>query len=332
MQLDTNMNKNKIVVITGGAGFIGSCVARHLNDKGIGQLVLVDDLRHSEKWKNLVGKKFLDYIQKDQLFDWLNGRESSIGAFIHLGACSDTMETNGSYLVENNYKFSIRLAEYALTHQHRFIYASSAATYGDGSKGFEDKEQAIFELQPLNMYGFSKQLFDQWAYQEGVLDKLVGLKYFNVFGPNEYHKGRMASAVSKMVPQILQGEKVKLFKSSNPHLYADGEQKRDFIYVKDAVRMTCAFLENSAGGLYNIGSGVPSTWNELTTAVFHALNLAPQIEYVDMPADLINKYQNYSRAEMAKTKGVLKEQAEVEPLKQSVADYVQNYLVNNSRW
>ncbi|MBA2367492.1 MAG: ADP-glyceromanno-heptose 6-epimerase [Candidatus Protochlamydia sp.] len=326
------MNKKKVVVITGGAGFIGSCAARYLNDQGMDKLVLVDDLRHSEKWKNLVGKKFLDYIQKDKLFDWLNGRESLIGAFIHLGACSDTMESNGSYLVENNYRFSIRLAEYALQHGHRFIYASSAATYGDGSKGFEDEESDLFELQPLNMYGFSKQLFDQWAYQEGVLDKLVGLKYFNVFGPNEYHKGRMASAVYKMAPQILQGEKVKLFKSSNPKLYADGEQQRDFIYVKDAVRMTCAFLENSAGGLYNIGSGIPSTWNELAIAVFHALKIEPQIEYVDMPADLINKYQNYSRAEMSKTKRVLKELAQVGTLQNSVDDYVQNYLLSFKRW
>lgn len=323
---------DQLIVITGGAGFIGSGVVRYLNDMGLNNLIIVDELRHSEKWKNLVGKQFVDIIPKSQLFDWLVGKESFIEAFIHLGACSDTMETNASYLLENNYRYSVRLAEYALKNDQRFIYASSAATYGDGAKGFVDDMSQLYTLQPLNMYGFSKQLFDQWALNEGVLDKLVGLKYFNVFGPNETHKGRMASAITRMVPQILKGEKVRLFKSTDPSRFADGEQRRDFIYVKDAVRMTCAFLTNDAGGIYNIGSGQASTWNELAHAVFKALDRPTQIEYIDMPPELVNKYQNYSRADMQKTTQVLKDQVTCMSLEDSVADYVKNYLVPEKTW
>lgn len=323
---------DQLIVVTGGAGFIGSGVVRHLNDKGLTNLIIVDELRKSEKWKNLVGKKFADVISKSQLFDWLKGKESLIEAFIHLGACSDTMETDASYLLENNYRYSLKLAEYALKHGHRFIYASSAATYGDGSKGFVDDISQLYDLQPLNMYGFSKQLFDQWALSEGVLDKLVGLKFFNVFGPNEGHKARMASAITRMVPQIQSGEKVRLFKSTEPAKFSDGEQKRDFIYVKDAVRMACAFLNNDAGGIYNIGSGKASTWNELALAVYQALGCKPQIEYIDMPPELVNKYQNYSRADMSKTEKVLKNEINCMPLTDSVADYVRNYLMTGKAW
>jgi ADP-L-glycero-D-manno-heptose 6-epimerase len=323
---------DQLIVITGGAGFIGSGVVRYLNEMGMKNLIIVDELRHSEKWKNLVGKQFVDVIPKSQLFTWLIGKESLIEAFIHLGACSDTMETDASYLLENNYRYSVRLAEYALKNNQRFIYASSAATYGDGSKGFVDDQNNLFELQPLNMYGFSKQMFDQWAFNEGVLNQLVGLKYFNVFGPNEAHKGRMASAITRMVPQIIKGEKVKLFKSTEPARFADGEQKRDFIYVKDAVRMTCAFLTNDVGGIYNIGSGRASTWNELANAVYQALDRPSQIEYIDMPAELVNKYQNYSKADMTKTHKVLKEATQCMSLEDSVSDYVRHYLVQGKTW
>lgn len=320
----------QLIVVTGGAGFIGSGVVRHLNDQGYHNILIVDELRQSEKWKNLVGKKFVDVLAKSQLFDWLEGKASQIKAFLHLGACSDTMEADASYLLENNYRYSVKLAEYALKHGHRFIYASSAATYGDGAHGFVDDVAQLYELQPLNMYGFSKQLFDQWALNQGVLDKIVGLKFFNVFGPNEAHKGRMASAITRMVPQILKGEKVKLFKTTEPGRFSDGEQKRDFIYVKDAVRMACAFLDNVAGGLYNIGSGNASTWNELAIAVFDALNRPPQIEYIDMPAELVSKYQNYSRADMKRTGQ--KVDIHCMSLKESVADYVRNYLVPGKLW
>lgn len=323
---------DQLIVVTGGAGFIGSCMVRYLNDLGLNNILVVDELGSSEKWKNLVGKKFYHLLDKHQLFSWLEGRESLIGSFIHLGACSDTMETDASYLLENNYQFSVRLAEYALTHDKRFIYASSAATYGDGSKGFVDDQDQIYDLNPLNMYGYSKQLFDQWASNEGVLDKLVGLKYFNVFGPNEHHKGRMASAITRMVPQIQRGERVKLFKTTDPARFKDGEQKRDFIYVKDAVRMTHAFLENEKGGIYNIGSGVASTWNELASAVYTAMGLPTQIEYIDMPVELVSKYQNYSRAEMTKTAQALKDKVVCMDLKDSVSDYVKNYLLPGKLW
>lgn len=323
---------DQLIVITGGAGFIGSGIVRYLNDKGMKNLIIVDELRHSEKWKNLVGKQFVDVLSKSQLFQWLIGKESLIEAFIHLGACSDTMETDAGYLLENNYRYSVRLAEYALKNEQRFIYASSAATYGDGSKGFIDDQQNLFELQPLNMYGFSKQLFDQWAFNEGVLDQLVGLKYFNVFGPNEAHKGRMASAITRMVPQILKGEKVKLFKSTDPSRFADGEQKRDFIYVKDAARMTCAFLTNEAGGIYNIGSGQASTWNDLAHAVYAALDRPSQIEYIDMPPELVSKYQNYSRADMTKSGKILKDAIKCMSLESSVSDYVRQYLIPGKSW
>jgi len=258
---------DQLIVITGGAGFIGSNVIRHLNNSGIDNIVVVDELGTDDKWKNLLGKRFYLILEKEELFDWLKDRESEIEAFIHLGACSDTMEKDASYLLQNNTRFSMRLADYALRHGHRFIYASSAATYGDGSAGFSDDISQLDRLQPLNMYGYSKHLFDQWLYNRGVLDKVVGLKYFNVFGPNEGHKAHMASAVFHTLPIAQKEGVVKLFKSDLPK-YADGAQQRDFIYSKDAARMTCAFLENDATGLFNIGRGEPTTWNQLAGAIF----------------------------------------------------------------
>ena len=194
----------------------------------------------------------MSFQSNSGLFAWLEGKQSQIEAFIHLGACSSTVETDASYLLENNYRFSVRLAEYALENNHRFIYASSAATYGDGSLGFSDDESRLNALHPLNMYGYSKHLFDLWLKNEKALDKVVGLKYFNVFGPNEMHKKRMASAITHILPTAQNEGVVRLFKSSEPDRFKDGEQKRDFIYVKDAARMTCAFLENDAAGIFNI--------------------------------------------------------------------------------
>lgn len=273
----------KYVVVTGAAGFIGSCAVRHLNDLGYENLILVDDIEKTEKWKNLIGKKFNTILSKHQLFDWLVGKQKDIRAFIHLGACSDTLEADGDYLLENNYRYTVRLAEYALENDIRFIYASSAATYGDGSLGFSDHHDLLEELKPLNLYGFSKHLFDLWAKRQGVLDKIVGLKYFNVFGPNEHHKGRMASMVYKMLTPAKHEGVIHLFRSSDPDRFSHGDQCRDFIYVKDAVKMTCDFLQNDIAGIFNIGSGVPTTWNHLASALFQALSKPAKIEYIDMP-------------------------------------------------
>lgn len=323
---------DQLIIVTGGAGFIGSGVIRELNNKGIFNIIVVDELGHSTKWKNLVGKRILDVIEKEKFFDWLQGKEDIIEAFIHLGACTSTVETDASYLLENNYRFTVRLAEYAITNNHRFIYASSAATYGDGSLGFQDNESMLENLQPLNMYGFSKQLFDLWVKNQGVLDKVVGLKFFNVFGPNEAHKGRMASAIAHIVPTAQKDGVVRLFKSSDLKNFSDGGQKRDFIYVKDAARMVVAFLENDATGIYNIGSGQANTWNDLAKAVFASLGKPMKIEYIDMPQDLVGIYQNYTCADMTKTARVLKSAAQCVPLEASVKDYVQNYLLSDRTW
>ncbi len=325
-----------LLVITGAAGFIGSCCTRYLNDRGFSNLLLVDDIKQTEKWKNLLGKKCVDFISRHDLFKWLEGRQNDVEAFIHLGACSDTMETDGNYLMENNFRYTLRLAEYALKHGQRFIYASSAATYGDGSLGFSDDHALLEQLKPLNLYGFSKAFFDLWAKQQGVLDQLVGLKYFNVFGPNENHKGRMASMVYKMLPIAQQEGAIRLFKSSEPSRFGDGDQCRDFIYVKDAVRMTCDFLENEAGGIFNIGSGVTTTWNALAKAVFKALDKPAKIEYIDMPSDLAGQYQNYTCSDMRKFKEQMSLPAGRQPceytVEDGVVDYVRNYLLKGERW
>ncbi len=323
---------DQLIVITGAAGFIGSCLVRHLNDLGITNIVIVDDFGKAEKWKNTVGKKFADVVSRHQLFSWLDGREALIEAFIHLGACSTTTETNVDYLMDNNYRFSQRLVQYAMKNQQRFIYASSAATYGDGAEGFADDQNKLDTLRPLNAYGLSKHFFDLWLKREGLLDQVVGLKYFNVFGPNEWHKGRMASAILHMLPTAQKEGVVRLFKSSEPNLYADGEQKRDFIYVKDAVRMTAAFLQNDAYGIFNIARGVAATWNDLAAAVFKAIGKPCQIEYIPMPQDLIGKYQNFSCADMQKTKKALKGDVRCMPFEDSIIDYVRNHLLPGKTW
>jgi ADP-L-glycero-D-manno-heptose 6-epimerase len=324
----------KKMIVTGAAGMIGSGVVRYLNDRGYKDLILVDDLKSGDKWKNLVGKQFIDLISRHQILEWLKGRESEIGAVFHLGACSDTMESNADYLMENNFRFSVRLAEWALSHNKRFIYASSAATYGDGSLGFADDESALEELRPINMYAFSKHLVDLWMKREGVLSRVVGLKYFNVFGPNEYHKGRMASMVLKMTDKAKTEGVIGLYKSNDPARFADGDQCRDFIYLKDAVKATCSFIEpgfETASGIFNVGLGKATTWNELAFALFSALGKKPNIQYVEMPASLSGQYQNYTCAQLGKLHQLFKGLSWT-PIPRAVEEYVQKYLMLGARW
>ncbi len=319
---------DQLIVVTGGAGFIGSGVIRHLNEMGLSNIVVVDELGHDEKWRNLVGKQFAEIVDKNELFSWLQGRQSEVEAFIHLGACSSTVETDASYLLENNYRYTQRLCEYAIENDIRFIYASSAATYGDGSNGFSDNHEGLEALRPLNMYGYSKHLFDLWAKRNDLLDTIVGLKYFNVFGPNEAHKGRMASAITFLLPQAIETGKVRLFASSDPDRYPDGGQLRDFIYVKDVARMTCEFLTNDLAGIFNIGSGQASTWNQLASGVFKGLRREESIEYFKMPDDLIGKYQNYTCADMSKESSL----QGARPLEEAVVEYVRDYLMEDKLW
>lgn len=331
------MGKESLIVITGAAGLIGSGLVRYLNDRGHTNLVLVDDLKESDKWKNLVGKQFVNLISRHKIFDWLIGKESTIDAVVHLGACSDTVETNADYLMENNFRFTVRLAEWALQANKRFVYASSAATYGDGSLGFDDDETKLEMLKPMNMYAFSKQLVDLWMKREGVLNKVVGLKYFNVFGPNEYHKGRMASMVLKMMHKAQNEGTIHLYKSNDPK-YADGGQMRDFIYVKDVVKMTYAFLRpqyRTVCGLYNVGLGKPTTWNTLAHALFKSLKKRSNIVYIDMPPELGRQYQQFTCANMDKFHKIFSSDPEnvtTMPIEESVAEYVQKYLMESARW
>ncbi|MHC4573472.1 MAG: ADP-glyceromanno-heptose 6-epimerase, partial [Planctomycetota bacterium] len=270
-----------MILVTGGAGFIGSALIAGLNQRRVSDILVVDRLGTDERWKNLRGLSFADYVEKDDFLEMvLAGKApSGIEAVLHMGACTDTTETDASFLIKNNYEYSKLLAQWATDANIRFIYASSAATYGDGSAGFSDDEKQIEKLRPLNMYGYSKQLFDLWARRTSLLTKTVGLKYFNVFGPNEYHKGEMRSFVLKAFEQVNARGWVGLFKSHNPR-YADGEYVRDFIYIKDAVDTTLFFLDNPAvGGLFNIGTGKTRTWNDLVKAVFAAMDKKPNIKY-----------------------------------------------------
>ncbi len=320
-----------MIIVTGGAGFIGSAVVAELNSRGATDILIVDHIESvdSPKLKNLRPLSYSDLEDKVSFRQKVNSGamdREKISALIHMGACSSTTETDAEYLLDNNFLYSRDMAEFAARGGIRFLYASSAATYGDGSKGYADDEDRLQELQPLNLYGESKHLFDVWAKEKGVLEKAAGFKFTNVFGPNESHKGEMRSVVNKAYSQVLETGKIKLFKS---HLdeYADGEQKRDFIYVKDAVDMVLHFLGSWNPGLYNVGSGRAETWNSLAEAVFDAMDMKPDTEYVEMPEKLKGKYQYYTRAEMAKIRDRGAYSGSARPLKEAVDDYIRNYLV-----
>lgn len=320
-----------MILVTGGSGFIGSALIAELNARGYDDIFVVDILGQDERWKNLRNLRFSDYMESEDFSQMVTDSEVEldIDAVIHLGACSDTTEQDCSYLVRNNYEFSKLLAGWAMEIGARFIYASSAATYGDGSHGFEDNEDALSDLVPLNMYGYSKHMFDLWCKRQGLLDKFVGLKYFNVFGPNEYHKGEMRSFVLKAYEQIKASGRVKLFKSYRQD-YENGGQLRDFIYIRDAVAMTLFFLERpDTAGVYNVGTGKARSWNDLAAAVFKAMDRPVNIEYIDMPEILRDKYQYFTQADMTKIREAGWEE-KTTPLEDAVVDYVRNYLAKDA--
>jgi len=317
---------NKTIIVTGAAGFIGRNVVEGLNRRGLTQLLLVDELGTDEKWQNLLGLRYEDLISPDQFLDMIeDGEVPESSACIHLGACSATTEKDADYLLENNYRYTRTVCQWSLENSVRFVYASSAATYGDGSLGYNDDDAVTPNLRPLNMYGYSKQMFDLWALQHGLFDRIVGLKYFNVYGPFEEHKGEMRSLVQKAYHQILNKGYLELFKSHHPD-YRDGEQKRDFVYVRDAVDVTLFFaLDSSKGGLFNCGGGEARTWLDLAHALFKAMGRTPDIRFIDMPEILKKKYQYFTQADSAKLSraGYSKPFASVE---EGVGDYVRTHL------
>lgn len=290
------------VILTGGAGFIGSCLLWKLNQKGISDILVVDHLGNSLKWRNLINKNFKDYMEKDGFLRLILDEkiDRDIDMIIHLGACTSTTELDASYMIENNYIYSKELAKWAVKNKKTFLYASSAATYGSGEEGYSDYDKVSLMLKPLNIYGYSKQLFDLWVLQNRLQEEFVGFKFFNVFGPNEYHKDEMMSVIAKSFGKVVKEGKIKLFKSYRED-YADGEQKRDFIYVKDAIEVIYYFIEHpDKKGIFNVGTGQARTWNELASALFAALDMELKIEYIEMPEYLRDRYQYYTQADMNK--------------------------------
>ena len=318
-------NRHSTIVITGAAGFIGSALAWELNRRGKHNLLLVDQLGHSEKWRNLVPLRFRDYLEKGDFLEAIRGGRLDgldVEAVFHMGACSSTTQSDASYLVKNNFEYSQVLARWCLDRARpvRFIYASSAATYGNGEQGYADDHGKLTTLRPLNAYGYSKQMFDLWNQAHGQLDRVVGLKFFNVYGPNEYHKGDMRSMVVKAYEQIRDKGRVSLFKSHRPD-YRDGEQLRDFVYVKDAVDMALFFLDGSVpGGIYNIGTGKARSWLDMIQALFLSLGREPRIDFVPMPSALQGKYQYHTEADLAKIRAAGYAGA-LHSLEDGVADY-----------
>jgi len=320
-----------MIVITGGAGFIGSALVWGLNRRGITDILVVDTLENPGETENLRGLSFADYLNKEVFVTKLEQGlfNDSVEGIIHMGACADTTEDNKDFLLRNNYEYTKRLALWCIEKNKRFVYASTAATYGDGKKGFSDDHSLLPRLKSLNMYGYSKNLFDLWAFKQRYLKKIAGLKYFNVFGPNEYHKADMRSVVHKVFEQIKAEGKARLFKSYLPE-YKDGWQLRDFIYVKDAAEMTLFIYENAAiNGIFNVGTGQARSFYDLAAAVFRSMGIKPDIEYIDMPDSIRDKYQYFTQADISKIKnaGYTKK---IHSLEEGVADYVENYLLKEN--
>ncbi|MFC1804389.1 ADP-glyceromanno-heptose 6-epimerase [Candidatus Omnitrophota bacterium] len=318
-----------MIVLTGGAGFIGSCFLWKLNLEGIDDVVVVDDLNNKDKKLNLAGKRYREYLHKDEFLRRVKANDFPIPEhIIHMGACSSTVLTDENYYIKNNYEYSRALAVWASACGAHFLYASSGATYGNGEFGFDDNDESTRKLQPLNYYGKYKHLFDLWVLDQFLKDKVTGLKFFNVFGPNEYHKKEMRSVVCKKFPEVRDEGRIRLFKSYDPG-YKDGEQKRDFIYVKDAVEVMYYFFEHpDKSGIFNLGTGKAHSWNELAEAMFSALGKEPRIEYIEMPDYLQGRYQYFTEAKIEKLKDAGC-RYKFRSLKDSVKDYTQ-YLLKDA--
>lgn len=319
-----------MIVVTGGAGFIGSAVVWELNRQGLTDILIVDDLGTSQKWRNIAPLHFSDYMHHDEFItnvragQWLN----NITTIFHMGACSSTTEDDVEYLMSNNYHYSRTLCFAALRAKARFINASSASTYGDGSLGFKDDPELVPNLRPRNPYALSKQMFDLWLLNGGQLKQVPSVKFFNVYGPNEYHKGDMRSMVCKGFNQIKETGAMRLFRSYRPE-YPDGGQARDFIHVKDCAKLLVWLMEHKeVNGFLNLGSGQARTWNDLAKAVFKAMNVPEEIEYIEMPAGLRFGYQYHTEADMSWLARAGYDQPFMS-LEQGVADYVRNYLATD---
>jgi ADP-L-glycero-D-manno-heptose 6-epimerase len=331
------MEKSSSIIITGAAGFIGSCMVEYLNEQGYENLILVDDFGIEEKRKNWESKKFSEIVERYNLFEWLQSHEPKIDFVIHLGARTDTTEFDYAIHEELNVQYSKDIWNYCTHHAVPLIYASSAATYGDGALGYNDDHALVEKLQPLNPYGISKNEFDKWALSEinknkGNPPAWTGLKFFNVYGPNEYHKGRMASVIWHAFNQVKKDGVVRLFKSHKKG-YRDGEQLRDFVYVKDVVNIIMWIMKTMVygpwsaekNGLYNLGTGVARSFNDLVKATFAGLDKEPNIVYIDMPEDIRDKYQYFTEANMQKLQAAGYDN-EFYSLEAGVEDYVRHYL------
>ncbi len=345
------MEKDSTIVVTGAAGFIGSCMVSYLNQQGFENLILVDEFNDEEKELNLLHKKYLVRVEREDFFNWVQKEKPAVSFVFHLGARTDTTEFDYAIHQHLNVEYSQKIWNYSTINNIPLVYASSAATYGEGELGYNDDHDIIEQLQPLNPYGVSKNEFDKWVlHQEDHPPFWAGLKFFNVYGPNEYHKARMASVIFHSFNQIKEKGKVKLFKSHKEG-YEDGEQLRDFIYVKDVIEVCYWLMENVSGemvnressgvseeptthnsrltsAIYNLGTGSARSFNDLVKSTFAGLDLQPDIEYIDMPEDIRDKYQYFTEASMDKLKaaGYTKD---FYSLEKGVDDYVRNYLSQN---
>lgn len=322
-----SLGKKFMIIVTGAAGFIGSCVVAGLNAEGYRDLILVDDFSRENRAANYAEKSYTAKVERNHFFEWITGKEASVQAILHLGARTDTAEMDTELFDRLNLHYTQRIWNLCTAHQVPLIYASSAATYGDGALGFSDADQWAEQLHPLNPYGHSKNEFDKWALKQPEKPFFwAGLKFFNVYGPNEYHKGRMASVVFHTFHQIKKSGKMRLFRSHRPN-FADGEQQRDFIYVKDVVSVILFLLHHRKdAGIYNLGTGKARTFRDLAEAVFRSQNLEPAIEFMDTPLDIRDTYQYYTQAEMTKLEAIGYTQPFTD-LETGISEYVQGYLL-----